>query len=125
MKRRKEGGTFQVSVEDAMLVEVDDPVNDLTSIVTNHALCKRPKVVKHLIQTPPSHPLDEDVDVPLVLRGSQTTDNVWVRKTAEHGHLLLQSPQLLLLVCFGVPNIAHLVVGERETGRSNMRSVFT
>ena len=97
-----------------MLMEVDDPVNDLTSIVTNHALCKRPKVMQHLIQAPPSHPLDEDVNVSLVLCGPQTTDDVRMRETPEHGHLFLQSPQLLLLVCFSVPNIAHLGVGVRR-----------
>ena len=89
-ERGKEVGTFQVPMDDAMFMKVDDPINNLTSVVTNHALCKRPKVVQHLIQTPSSHPLDEDVDVSLVLRGSQTTDNVRMRETTQHGHLLLQ-----------------------------------
>jgi hypothetical protein len=91
-----------------MLVKVDDPINDLTSIVANHALCKRSEVMQDLIQAAPSHPLNEDVDVALMLRGPQAADDVWVRETAEHGDLFLQPLQLFLLVRFGVPNIADL-----------------
>ena len=54
------------------------------------------------------HPLDKDVDVSIVLRGSETADQVGVVDAAQHGHLTLQPLQLLLLLCLGVADIAHL-----------------
>ena len=58
------------------------------------------------------HPFNEDVDVSHVLCGSETADNVGVAESTDHGNLLLQSLQFLLLLALGVPHIAHL--GERE-----------
>ena len=70
--------------------------------------------MQHLIQTPSGHPLDEDVDVALVLCGSQTAHHVGVGEPAKHVDLVMQSLQLLLLVSLCVADIAHL--RERERG---------
>ena len=72
-----------------MLMKVDDTIDDLPGVLTYHALCKWTEVVQHLVQAPPSHPLYEDIDVALVLGGSQAADNVGMRETAEHRHLIV------------------------------------
>ena len=76
--RERERQTFEVSMDDAVFVKVHNAVYNLPGVVTDDTLCKRPKVMEDLIQTPSSHPLDEDINVTLVLRGSKATDNVGV-----------------------------------------------
>ena len=108
-------------MNDTIFVEVDDAIDDLSRVVTNHVLRKRAKVVQHLIEASSGHPLDEDVDVPFVLSGAETADNVGVGESAQHHHLLLQPLQLLLLLSLSVSRVTHLrdgVLAEecRQTG---------
>ena len=77
--------------------------------------------MQHLIQTPSGHPLDEDVDVALVLCGSQTAHHVGVGEPAKHVDLVMQSLQLLLLVSLCVADIAHLREREGERERERER----
>lgn len=42
--------TFQVSVDDAILVKEDNSVCDLSDVVTDHTLSKHTKVVQQLVQ---------------------------------------------------------------------------
>ena len=72
-----------------MFVEVDYPIDDLPCVVTDDALLESTKVMQHLVQTASCHPFNEDIDVPLVLRGAETTDYVWVREATQHHDFFL------------------------------------
>ena len=101
-------------MNDAMLMKVHNSIDNLSGVITNHTLSKRPKVVEDLIQAASRHPLNEDVDVALVLSGSQAADDIGVRETTQHHDLIVQPLQLLLLLCLGVPDVAHLRMEGRE-----------
>ncbi len=49
-KHRNTRHTFQVSVNDSILVEEHNAVGDLPSIVADNILPKIPKIVKQLVQ---------------------------------------------------------------------------
>ena len=55
-----------------------------------------------------SHPLNEDVDVSVVLCGSQAAHYVGMAKLPQHCYLLLEALQLLLLLLCSVADIANL-----------------
>lgn len=59
------------------------------------------------------HPLYKDVDVSVVLRRSEAADNVGMVESSEHGHLLGQPIELLILLLLGVTNIADLHRGAK------------
>ena len=113
-----EGQTFQVSMNNAMFVEIHNAIDDLSGVVRDDTLCKPSKVVQNLVQAATSHPLYEDIDVSLMLGGPQTAHYVGVGETTQHHYLLVKPLQFCLLLCLCVPHITHLAWGDRgrQTG---------
>ena len=108
--------TFQVTVNDPVLVEIHDTIDDLSSVVRNDALLKLTEIVQDLIETPSRHPLYEDIDMAFGLSGPQTPHYVRVRESPQHHDLLVESLHFSLLLRLGVPGIAHLRGGGGWSG---------
>ena len=108
--------TFQVSVENAIAVEIVKTKQGLVKITEQDRLMEHPMLVEKTGKTTPWHPLNKDVDVSPLLDCPIHPHNVRVLQLADQQHLLPDQLLHSLLLLLRVAKEGDLLGGHQRAG---------